>query len=232
MAHKLGKDLSLDEGNMLRKVLTKKGTGKTAEVKKELLRKFVEGSIDKALTQEQAVDLWHKFEYFSGYGFNKSHAISYSVLSYQCAWLLNYYPAEWMAAFLDKEPESRKEKAINIAKAAGFRIRPLSINTSGSVWEISESGKTLIQPRTSIKGLGESAMKQILEHRPFRDIEEFIFDDAIVYSKLNKKALDVLICSQALNELMDERFSGLKHFWSAVAVDRPKTKKKIKLESV
>ena len=226
LAHKLGKDLSLDEGNMLRKVLTKRGTGKEAEVKERLFKKFSDGCVEKGLKKEQASRLWETFEYFSGYGFNKSHAVSYSILSYQCAWLFNYYPAEWMAAFLDKEPESRKEKAINIAKASGFRIKPLSINTSGSVWEISENGKTLIQPLTSIKGLGDSAMKQILEHRPFRNIEEFIFDDAIVYSKLNKKALDVLICSQALNELMDDRFSGLKHFWSAVAVDRPNSKKR------
>ena len=226
LAHKLGKDLSLDEGNMLRKVLTKKGTGKEAEVKDRLFNKFAAGCKEKGLDKKQTNRLWETFEYFSGYGFNKSHAISYSILSYQCAWLFNYYPAEWMAAFLDKEPESRKERAINVAKAAGFYIQPLSINNSGSVWEISEDGTTLIQPLTSIKGLGESAMKQILDHRPFRNIEEFIFDDAITYSKLNKKALDVLICSQALNELMDDRFTGLKHFWSAVAVDRPNSKKK------
>ena len=47
-----------------------------------------------------------------------------------------------------------------------------------------------------------------------------------MYAKLNKKALDVLCRSGALNSLMDDRFSGMKHFWSAVACDRPKTKKK------
>ena len=54
----------------------------------------------------------------------------------------NYYPAEWMAAFLDKEPETRKEKAINIAKKFGFDIAPLDVNKSGTVWEISDDGKT------------------------------------------------------------------------------------------
>ena len=38
--------------------------------------------------RDQAEQLWQTFEYFSGYGFNKSHAVSYSMLSYQCAWLL------------------------------------------------------------------------------------------------------------------------------------------------
>ena len=104
---------------------------------------------------------------------------------------MNYYPSEWMAAFLDKEPEKRKEKAINIAKKSGFRIEPLDVNTSGRVWEISEDGKTLIQPLTSIKGLGEAAIHQILENRPFSSVEEFLFNENIVYSKLNKKAIDV-----------------------------------------
>jgi len=227
LAHKLGKDLSLDEGNMLRKLLTKKGTGKGHEVKDGIYQKFLAGCLEKGLEEAQAVRLWETFEYFSGYGFNKSHAISYSILSYQCAWLLNYYPSEWLAAFLDKEPESRKEKALNIAKSMGFRIEALNVNTSGSVWEISDDGTKLVQPLTSIKGLGASAMEQILNHRPFNSVEEFLFNEEIVYSKLNKKALDVLTRSQALNCLVDDRFSGLKHFWSAIAVDRPKNKKKL-----
>ena len=222
LAHKLGKDLSLDEGNMLRKVLTKKGTGKAAKVKMALHGKFIEGCIEKGMQEKAAQRLWDTFEYFSGYGFNKSHAVCYSMISYQCAWLLNYYPECWMAAFLDKEPETRKEKAIGIAKQFGFKIEPLNINTSGRVWEIAEDGKTLIQPLTSIKGLGDAAIDQVFIGRPFQKIEDFLFNEEMRYSKLNKKALDVLVRSGTLNSLMDERFTGLKHFWSAVAVDRPR----------
>jgi len=222
LAHRLGKDLSLDEGNALRKVLTKKGTGKAAKVKKALYTKFIDGCVEKGMAKKAAIELWGKFEYFSGYGFNKSHAISYSMISFQCAWLLNYYPECWMAAFLDKEPETRKARAITIAKKYGFDIAKLNINTSGRVWEISDDGKTLIQPLTAIKGLGEAAIKQVLDNRPFVNVEEFLFNENIVYSKLNKRALDVLIRSGALNPLKDERFTGGKHFWSAVAVDRPR----------
>ena len=153
--------------------------------------------------------------------------MSYCILSYQCAWLLNYHPECWVAAYLDKEPDTRKERAISTAKSYGFEIEPLNINTSGVTWEISDDGKTLIQPLTSIKGLGMSAIQQIIDYRPFNNIEDFIFNEKIVYSKLNKKALDALIRSQTLNCLMDDRFSGLKHFWSAVAVDRPRKEKKL-----
>ena len=225
LAHKLG-GLTLDEGNLLRKVLTKKGTGKDS-LKNKLRRKFIDGCVEKNIDADEARQLWNKFEFFSGYGFNKSHAVSYSIISYQCAWLYAYYPAEWMAAFLDKEPETRKEKAINIAKRFGFKIAALDINKSGSVWEISEDGKTLIQPLTSIKGLGASAIEQILNNRPFLNAEDLLFREGVVYSKLNKKALDALCRGGALDDLVDERFTGRKHFWSACVVDRPKTLKKL-----
>ena len=227
LAHKLGKNISLDEGNALRKYLTKKGTGDESEKKNKIYKKFVDGCVEKGLLHNQAEQLWQTFEYFSGYGFNKSHAVSYSILSYQCAHLFNYYPSEWMAAFLDKEPESRKERAINIAKSMGFRIEPININTSGAVWEISTDGKTLIQPLTSVKGLGVAAIEQILNNRPFSVIDDILFKEEIVHAKLNKKALDVLCRSGALDCLKDERFSGMKHFWSAAIVDRPKNAKKL-----
>jgi DNA polymerase-3 subunit alpha len=224
LAHKLG-GLSLDEGNILRKVLTKKGTGK-GSVKGKLHRKFIAGCEKNGIDREAAQTLWDKFEYFSGYGFNKSHAVSYSIISFQCAWLWNYYPAEWMAAFLDKEPETRKEKAINIAKKFGFKIAPLDINKSGTVWEISDDGETLIQPLTSIKGLGMAAIEQVLDNRPFMNAEDLLFREGISYSKLNKKAMDALCRGGALDNIVDDRFTGRKHFWSTCVVDRPKSLKK------
>ncbi len=228
LAHKLGKNLTLDEGNLLRKLLTKKGTtGKTYEKKKKIHDKFVEGCVEKGIKESDAEKLWQTFEYFSGYGFNKSHAVSYSILSYQCAHLLTYYPVEWMAAYLDKEPEGRKERAINIVQSLGYRVERPNINESGQVWEIGSDNQSLIQPLTSIKGLGDKAVEQILAHRPFNTVEELLFNEEIVYSKLNKKALDVLTRCGALNCLVDERFTGMKHFWSAVAVDRPKKEKNL-----
>jgi len=228
LAHKLGKNITLDEGNKLRKLLTKKGTGKGVKEKEKIREKFIRGCLTKSIDRATGESLWRNFEYFSGYGFNKSHAVAYSLLSYQCAWLLNYYPECWVAAFLDKEPESRKELAISLAKKYGFKIEKVNINTSGLQWEISEDSKTLIQPLSSIKGLGEKAIKQIMDHRPFNTPEDLLFNEEITYSKLNKKGLDALCRSGALNDLIDERFTGLKHFWAAVVDDRPKNKKRFK----
>ena len=227
LAHKLGKDVDLDEGNKLRKLLTKKGTGKGFEEKDKIHAKFIEGCIEKDISNGEAQRMWETFEYFSGYGFNKSHAVCYSILSFQCAWLLTYYKAEWFAAFLDKEDAKKKEYAINLAKSMGFKIEKLNVNTSGLVWEIDDDGETLIQPLSSIKGLGDVATQQILNNRPFKTVEEFLFNEKITYSKLNKKSIDVLVRSGAMDTLIDERFTGGKHFWSAVAVDRPRKLKNL-----
>ena len=225
LAYELGEGITMDEANLLRKILTKKGTGKGHEVKEAIYDKFISGCVNKNIDERSAKELWQTFEYFSGYGFNKSHAVSYSIISYQCAWLCTYYKAEWVASFLDKEPESRKEKAINLAKQHGYKIKPLNINYSESTWKI-EGEDTLIAPLTGIKGFGDAAFEQVMLHRPFDTIDELLFHDDVKYSKLNKKALDVLCRAGALNDLIDERFTGDKHFWSSAIVDRPKNRKR------
>ena len=232
LAHKLGDNLSLDEGNELRKVLTKKGTGKEAQVKAKLYDKFVIGCELKGIHREDADNLWKTMEFFSGYGFNLSHAICYSILSFQCAWLFHYYPSEWSCAFLDKEPEDRKEQAVSLVKGYGFNIQKIDINKSGTTWQVSaDDANILVQPLSAIKGLGDAAIAEIMNNRPFSDIENLLFNDNVKYNKLNKRGLDALCRSGGLDCLMDSRFTGGKHFWSAVAVDRPKTKKKF-LENI
>ena len=226
LAHKLGKNISLDEGNLLRKLLTKKGTGKGARQKNSIRERFIQGCSDKGMKRDDALRMWQNFEYFSGYGFNKSHAVCYSMISYQCAWLMTYHEGEWMASYLDKVSDKKKEGAIATAKTLGYKISQLNINKSGRQWEYDETEHALLQPLTTIKGLGDSAMDQVVQNRPFNTAEEFLFHPDVKYSKLNKKALDVLVRAGACSHLVDSRFRGLKHFWSAAVVDRPKNKKR------
>ena len=122
--------------------------------------------------------------------------------------------------------DKKKEGAIATAKSLGYKISQLNINKSGKQWEYDEKENSLLQPLTTIKGLGDAAMQQVVNNRPFHTVEDFLFHPDVTYSKLNKKALDVLVRAGACNDLVDERFKGLKHFWSAVVVDRPKNKKR------
>ncbi len=230
ITHMLGKDISPDEGQEFRKVLTKKGLGgKEIEVKERIKNKFIVGCTEKGLDVEKAHEIYKKMEYFAQYSFSKNHSLAYCMTSFHCAYLWTYYPNEWMAAYLDFESEDEKENAIALAKSYGFKIKKLDINKSGTEWTIDEDDdKVLIQPLSSIKGLGDVAIAEIMQHRPFKDIESLLFNDNIKYNKLNKRSLDVLCRSEALNGLVDSRFSGTKHFWSVVAVDRPKNLKKFK----
>ena len=79
-------------------------------------------------------------------------------------------------------------------------LRRLDVNKSGTVWEISRDAKTLIQPLTSIKGLGMAAIEQILANRPINSAEDMLFNENITYSKLNKKSLDALCRGGALRQ--------------------------------
>jgi DNA polymerase III alpha subunit len=88
-------------------------------------------------------------------------------------------------------------------------------------------GSTLIQPLTSIKGLGMAAIEQLLLIGPFQQCRRMLFNENITYSKLNKKSLDAFCRGGALDNIVDERFTGRKHFWSACIVDRPKNLKKV-----
>ena len=222
----LGDKITMTDANVLRKLLTKKGLSETKmRKKKDLYERFIRGCEKKGMSFTQAKVLWDKMEYFSGYGFSKNHAIPYSIISYQCAWLQTYYQDEWVSAFLDHEPEKRKEAAINIARSFGYEVAALDINTSGTRWEVKD-GK-LVSPLTTIKGLGEAAIEEIIRKRPFSSVEDLLFDKGVVARKVNKKSLDAMCRAGAMESLMDERFFGDKHFWSAVVVDKPKNKKRL-----
>jgi len=223
LAAAVGDGISLNEGNTLRKLLIKKGIGEVEEKKTAIKEKFERGGIAKGIPEEEVSKLWESMENFAKYGFCKSHSTAYCNVSYQCAWLLYYYSAEWMAAVLDGTDDVAK--AISIAQQNGFNIKRADINESTDRWEILDDGVTLVQPFSSLKGLGETAVEQIMHNRPFLKIEDVLFGENIIKSKLNKKCLDVLIRSGALDSLVDDRFSGRKHFWSAVAVDRPNSEK-------
>lgn len=228
IAHKLGDNISLDDGNFIRKLLTKKGTGKEGLLE-EYRERFLRGSIAKGIQEEDAVEIWKTLEAFSKYGFNKSHGLAYAMISYQCAWLAYYYPVEWLAAFLEKnsDDDEKKQVAISRVKAAGFKVSLPNIASSKETWTISEDGTELFLPLNSIKGFGDKAVREVLNSGPYNTIEDLIFNEEISYRIFNKRCLDVLARSHALDDLVDERFNSLKHFWKCIADDRPKTPKKL-----
>ena len=230
VAHTLGRDLSLTEGNKLRKLLIKKGSVAQEELKEKIHQKFILDCADKDISEKKAKEIWKNLERFNTYGFPRAHGISYSAISFQCAYLFTYHEKHWLAAVLDKEPEDKKEQAIGIVQNLGYEVLKPDVNVSELNW-IPVGQKQLVQPLLSLKGVGEKAIEQIILNKPFKTIEEFLFNENIVYGKLNKGAIDKLVRSRALDSLMDSRFVNLKHFWTVVAEHRPKNEKEL-LENI
>jgi len=235
LAHELGEGITLKEGNKLRKILTKKGNPSVEATKKKIYTKFITGCVNKGMTELQANELWETFIYFSGYGFNKSHAVAYASISYQCAYLLTYFEAEWLAAYLDaqdKTNEKKKLEAISTAKSLGYTIGPIDVNKSTGSWGVGED-KELVQSFITIKGFGEATVEELDKHRPFTSIEDLLYREEVNRQRLDISKIDTLCRIEALDSIIknDDRFTGYKHLWCSIN-QKPKQKKKETFDDV
>ena len=120
---------SLAEADVLRKAVGKKD----AELIRKELGRFVDRAVANGHDRRVIEDLAAQIETFGRYGFNKSHSVAYSVLSYQTAWLKAHHPAEFMAALLSSEIGSTDKvvQYINEARELGLEVLPPDVNESG-----------------------------------------------------------------------------------------------------
>lgn len=164
---------SAPDADKLRKIMGKK---LPEEMKKER-GKFVEGCIKTiGATEEWAGALFDKIETFAGYGFNKSHSVEYTLISYQSCWLKVNYPVEFYAAALTLQPEDKLEGLIKDAARFGVTVSMPDINISTSRFEIA-TAQRLVVPFIRIKGISYNTSDAIVEARkagPFKSKAEFI----------------------------------------------------------
>ena len=202
----------------MRKTLVKKSLDSNAGKAKErveLRKKFVNGAVElSGMNRDRAEDLYETIEFFSGYGFNKSHAVSYAIDSYYSAWLHTYYEKEWLATCLQTQNGSNKfGKVINEIKSLGYKILPPDINASSDVWVYSEERKGFVPPLTAIKGVGASAVEEIISRRPFLNIDEMLFTEDGKWrpSKMNKTCFDSLCKVEAFGTLREMQDGAIKN---------------------
>lgn len=170
----------------------------------------------------------HQFYLDNGLLTSNSHALSYSIISYQCAWLMTYHRDAWLSAFLDVESAdtNRKETAVQIAKSFGYVIGKPDVNESGLNWSCKNN--KLIPSLGSIRGLGDKAIEEILEYRPFLSIEDYAFHKEMTgRGAKNKRTVDALCRSGGFECLIDNKYPGSKMMWDIFVNQRPKSKKKL-----
>ena len=110
-------------------------------------QKFIKGAKDiNGVPEHVSQELWERIEFFSVYGFNKSHAVAYAIGSYYAAWLHTHYETDWLSTILESENNNPKNlsKAISEIKAMGYEVSTHDVNESGLSWAWSENKKAFI----------------------------------------------------------------------------------------
>jgi len=150
------------EADHLRKAMGKKDKDKMAEMR----QKWVDGCKATAGMDERAAGgLFDKIEAFAGYGFNRSHAVEYSIISYWTMWLRVNYPAEYFAACMSIVDEEKLPGLVKDARQYGVEVMPPNINLSTDRYEISADGKVIVAPFSAVKGVSESTARKIVALR-------------------------------------------------------------------
>src|SRR6266581_1046924 len=195
---------SLAEADMLRKAVGKKDK----DLIQHELGRFVERAIALGHERRGIEEIAAQIETFGRYGFNKSHAVAYSVLSYQTAWLKAHYAPEFLSALLSSEIGNTDNvvRYINEARELGLEVLPPDVNESGFKFTV-VGDRRLRFGLGAIKNVGAGAIESILAGRtaggPYRSLVDLC--DRIDLRLCNKRVLEALIDAGACDSLGGHR---------------------------
>jgi len=188
--------MSLGQADSLRKAIGKK----KAKLMDEMLGIFREGAGKAGYDPNMIEKLIGDVLKFASYGFNKSHAAAYALISYWTAWLKTFHPQEFMAATLTcniEHPDS-VVKFVQVSKDMGFKMLPPCIEKSD--WGFTVEGDAIRVGLGAIKGVGEGAIELVMEERTKGHIESlYDFCERIDNQKANKRAVETLIKAGAFD---------------------------------
>ncbi len=197
-------DFTRGQSDELRKAMGKKLIDKMNALKE----KFLKGGKANGHQEKVLNKIWADWEKFASYAFNKSHATCYSWIAYQTAWLKANYPSEYMAAVLSRNLSNITEitKFMDECKAMGIKVLGPDVNESMLKFSVNKQGDIRFG-LAAIKGVGESAVNNILEERSkngtFKDLFDFV--ERVNLSTCNKKNIESLALAGAF-----DNFTGIR----------------------
>ncbi|OQA57718.1 MAG: DNA polymerase III subunit alpha [Candidatus Omnitrophica bacterium ADurb.Bin277] len=189
---------TLAQADSLRRAIGKKIPEVMAKEKKS----FIDGATKRGVKEKIAEKVWEQIDYFSGYGFNKSHSTAYAAVSYQTAYLKAHYPVEFMTALLTSEMNNTDKivQYIEACKKMGIEVLPPAVNESYN--EFTCVGKHIRFGLAAIKNVGGVAIESIIASRtkdgPFKNFFEFV--QRVDLRVCNRKVLESLIKCGAFDE--------------------------------
>jgi len=213
------------ESDTMRKIISD-SAGKTEFNKYR--EKFIAGCKNNSISEYIAKRLFGEMAEFAEYSFNKSHAVSYTLLSFWCGYLKAHYPLEFYAASLSFASEEKAIELIEEATFENFHVRMPDINISFQNYTVQDG--QICAPLGTIKGVGEKAVNEILRVRKlldppvYRSLEHFT--DSIAKRICNIRIRERLVQAGAFESLgvkesdKIERDKQLKEFLS-IYVDLP-----------
>lgn len=208
---------SLGEADLLRRAMGKKIHSEMAVQRS----RFVGGAIEKGLDNKHANEIFDLLAKFADYGFNKSHAAAYAMISYQTAYLKANYVVEFLAAIMTYDMLNTEK--LNIfrleAKRLNIEILSPSIQYSGADFGVGEN--KIYYSLASIKGVGEKVAEHIAlirGNKQFKNLEDFC--NKINPKEINKTAFENLICAGAFdcfNIARDKLFKNVSYMLNFAA---------------
>lgn len=183
-------NFSLSEADMFRRIISKK-KGKDLEKFKKM---FFENALKNGYSQEQLEHIYNYIYTFADYGFNHSHSVAYSLISYWMLYLKHYYPIEFMIILMtfSENDKNKIDLYINECKRLNINIQKPNINISSKSFGLYKKN-TILFGFNSIKGIGIETSKKIIEIRSNNKDRKFSnYCDAIKQLSSNKVGIPTL----------------------------------------
>ena len=194
---------SLGGADLLRRAMGKK----IQEAMDAERPKFLEGAAKNGVDKPKALEVWNLLDKFANYGFNKSHAAAYAVVSYQTAWLKANYPVEFMAGVMNCDLHLTDKLSVyaeEVRRGLDIEIIPPCVNRSEARFSVRD-GK-LVYALGALKNVGVEAMRLVVEARgdkPFATL--FDFARRVDLKRVGKRPLEMLARAGAFDQLDGNR---------------------------
>jgi DNA polymerase III subunit alpha len=189
---------SKGEADSLRKAMGKKKRA----IMDAMKVKFMEGCLKNGHDETIVNKIWSDWEAFAQYAFNKSHSTCYALVAFQTGYLKANYPAEYMAAVLSRNISDIKKITtfMDETRRMGMEVLGPDVNESNLKFTVNKDGNIRFG-LGAIKGVGESAVLQLIEEREangtFNDMYELA--ERVNLNSLNKKNLEAMAVAGAFD---------------------------------
>ncbi|WP_085793473.1 DNA polymerase III subunit alpha [Roseivivax jejudonensis] len=190
---------SLGGADLLRRAMGKK----IQEAMDAERPKFIGGAKKNGVDDDKALEVWHLLDKFANYGFNKSHAAAYAVVSYQTAWLKANHPVEFMAGVMNCDIHLTDKLAVyfeEVKKGLALPWVAPCVNRSRESFDV--EGGALVYALGALKNVGLDAMRLVVEGRgdkPFATIYDFA--RRVDLKRVGKRPLEMMARAGAFDQL-------------------------------